>query len=101
MNNNQLPTLVRALMKKMAFLKYVGLAICILLLMVSAAQNQAVTVAFGGDTLFGGYYQSSDPQFGTMDALAQMIDRYVGDYGEGEDKEMQRDGDVVKTIKKL
>jgi hypothetical protein len=47
----------------------------------AVSDDHTVTVAFGGDTLFGGYYQSSDPQFGTMDALAQMIDRYIRDYG--------------------
>ncbi|OGP55683.1 MAG: hypothetical protein A2Y65_02940 [Deltaproteobacteria bacterium RBG_13_52_11] len=48
----------------------------------SSYNNQTVTVAFGGDTLFGGYYKSVDPRFGTMDDLAQMIDRYIRSYGE-------------------
>ena len=50
----------------------------------SSTNNQTVTVAFGGDTLFGGYYSSSDPQFGTMDDLTQMIDRYIREYGDDE-----------------
>jgi len=50
----------------------------------SSTNNHAVTIAFGGDTLFGGYYQSSDPQFGTRDDLAQMIDRYIQSHGEEE-----------------
>jgi poly-gamma-glutamate synthesis protein (capsule biosynthesis protein) len=50
----------------------------------SSTNNQTVTISFGGDTLFGGYYQSSDPQFGTMDDLAQIVDRFIKDYGEEE-----------------
>lgn len=42
-----------------------------------------LTVAFGGDTLFGGYY-SHTPPYGTMDALAQMIDEYLKRYGDEE-----------------
>ena len=44
-------------------------------------QNSSTTVAFGGDTLFGGYY-STIPPYGTMDDLAQMIDRSIQSYGE-------------------
>jgi hypothetical protein len=43
--------------------------------------NLSVTVAFGGDTLFGGYYSTTAP-YGTMDDLAQMIDRDIQSYGE-------------------
>jgi hypothetical protein len=50
----------------------------------ASSSDQTVTVAFGGDTLFGGYYHSSDPNFGTMDDLAQMIGRYIQNYGEQE-----------------
>ena len=50
----------------------------------SLHQSHAVTVAFGGDTLFGGYYHSSDPNFGTMDDLAQVVDSYIQHYGEAE-----------------
>ncbi len=63
------------------------LAIVIAFLLVAGntiGNNSSVTVAFGGDTLFGGYYRSSDPRFGTMDDLAQMIDRYIQIRGEQE-----------------
>jgi hypothetical protein len=68
------------------FLLCVVIVISLLLFVkgYSVSDDRTITVAFGGDTLFGGYYQSSDPQFGTMDALAQMIGRYIRDYGEGE-----------------
>jgi hypothetical protein len=72
-------------MKKLFLL---GLLVALIVLPVlfgySSTNNQTVTVAFGGDTLFGGYYNSSDPVFGTMDELAQMIDRYIREYGAGE-----------------
>jgi poly-gamma-glutamate synthesis protein (capsule biosynthesis protein) len=45
--------------------------------------NSSVTVAFGGDTLLGGYY-STTPPYGTMDDLAQMINSYIQSYGEQE-----------------
>lgn len=60
------------------------LVIAILLLPLagySSTNDRAVTIAFGGDTLFGGYY-STIPPYGTMDDLKQMIDRYIQKYGE-------------------
>lgn len=45
--------------------------------------NPGVTVAFGEDTLFGGYY-STIPPYGTMDDLAQMINSYIQSHGEQE-----------------
>jgi poly-gamma-glutamate capsule biosynthesis protein CapA/YwtB (metallophosphatase superfamily) len=74
-------------MKRLFLLKclvVVALIILPVLFGYASTNNQTVTVAFGGDTLFGGYYHSSDPQFGTMDELAQMIDRFIKDYGEEE-----------------
>jgi len=62
------------------------LGIVISLLLVAGAttdQNPTVTVAFGGDTLFGGYY-STIPPYGTMDDLAQMINSYIQSHGEQE-----------------
>jgi hypothetical protein len=50
----------------------------------ASTNNHTVIVAVGGDTLFGGYYQSSDPRFGTMDELAQMVDRFIKDNGDAE-----------------
>ena len=49
----------------------------------SSSNEYTATIAFGGDTLFGGYY-STHPPYGTMDELAQMIDRYIQSYGEEE-----------------
>jgi len=73
-----------ARMKKNLIL-FLGMAISLLLVAGNAAcNNPTVTVAFGGDTLFGGYYQSSDTRFGTMDDLAQMIDCYIQSHGEEE-----------------
>ncbi len=45
--------------------------------------NLSVIVAFGGDTLFGGYY-STTPPYGTMDDLAQMINSSIQSHGEQE-----------------
>jgi hypothetical protein len=74
----------REMMKKLFLISLVVLIVLPVLFGYSSTNNQTVTVAFGGDTLFGGYYHSSDPQFGTMDDLAQMIDRYIREYGDGE-----------------
>jgi hypothetical protein len=72
-------------MKKLFLLGFlVVLIVLSVLFAYSSTNNQTVTVAFGGDTLFGGYYNSSDPVFGTMDELAQMVDRFIKDYGEAE-----------------
>jgi hypothetical protein len=72
-------------MKKSFSIIFLGIIICLLPLAGnSSSKNHTVTVAFGGDTLFGGYYRSSDPRFETMDDLAQMIDRYIQSYGEEE-----------------
>jgi poly-gamma-glutamate capsule biosynthesis protein CapA/YwtB (metallophosphatase superfamily) len=71
-------------MKKSLFI-FLGIVISLLLIAGTASNNYpTVTIAFGGDTLFGGYYHSSDPRFGTMDDLAQMIDSYMQSYGEKE-----------------
>ena len=71
-------------LKKNLFLS-LGLALALFLAAGNTTDNSSsVTVAFGGDTLFGGYYHSSDPQFGTMDDLARMIDRYIQIHGEDE-----------------
>ena len=43
--------------------------------------EQSVTVAFGGDTLFGGYY-SPHTDYGTMNELTQIINRYIHTHGE-------------------
>jgi hypothetical protein len=72
-------------MKRKNLLLCLGIVLFLLLLAGNSSnQSHTVTIAFGGDTLFGGYYHSSDPRFGTMDDLAQMIDRYIESYGEGE-----------------
>jgi poly-gamma-glutamate capsule biosynthesis protein CapA/YwtB (metallophosphatase superfamily) len=77
-------TVIRARMKKNLFI-FLGIVISLLLVAGNKTyDNPSVTVAFGGDTLFGGYYHSSDPQFGTMDDLAQMINSYIQRYGEKE-----------------
>ncbi|MCJ7662806.1 MAG: CapA family protein [Desulfobacterales bacterium] len=73
-----------ARMKKNLIL-LLGVVIPLLLVVGNTTYNNpSVTVAFGGDTLFGGYYHSSDPQFGTRDDLAQMIDRSIQSHGEEE-----------------
>jgi hypothetical protein len=73
-----------ARMKKNLML-FLGIVISLLLVAGNASDNYpTVTIAFGGDTLFGGYYQSSDPRFGTMDDLAQMINSYIQSDGEKE-----------------
>jgi hypothetical protein len=73
-------------MKKITFLISLVLLIILSFFVVgySFPNNHTVTIAFGGDTLFGGYYQSSDPNFDTMDDLGQMVDRFIQDYGEEE-----------------
>jgi poly-gamma-glutamate synthesis protein (capsule biosynthesis protein) len=64
---------------------FMGIVITLLPLAGYSSSNEyTATIAFGGDTLFGGYYQSSNPNFGTMDDLAQMVDRFIQDYGEEE-----------------
>jgi len=68
--------------KSFLLMSLVVLIILPVLFGYSSTNNKTVTVAFGGDTLFGGYYHSSDPSFGTMDDLAQMINRYIRSYGE-------------------
>jgi len=69
-------------MKKNFLLIFLGIVISFLLLGGNASPNdRALTIAFGGDTLLGGYY-STIPPYGTMDDLAQMIDRYIQNYGE-------------------
>jgi hypothetical protein len=71
-------------MKKNLIL-FLGIVISLLLVAGNTTYNNpSVTVAFGGDTLFGGYYHSSDPRFGTMDDLAQMIDQNIQSRGEEE-----------------
>lgn len=68
---------------KKSLILFLGIASTLLLVAGNTTYNNpSVTVAFGGDTLFGGYYHSSDPRFGTMDDLAQMIDRYIQSDGE-------------------
>ncbi len=63
---------------------FLGIVISLLLIAGSTTdQNSSVTVAFGGDTLFGGYY-STIPPYGTMDDLAQMINGYIQSHGEQE-----------------
>jgi len=74
-----------ARIKKNCLILFLGIVISLLPPAGYPSSNAgAVTVAFGGDTLFGGYYHSSDPRFDTMDDLAQMIDRYIQSYGEKE-----------------
>ena len=77
-------------MKQKKFLRFLGILITLFLLSGCAAhkhhtthKHHATTVAFGGDTLFGGYH-STTPPYGTMDDLAQMIDQYIQRYGEEE-----------------
>jgi hypothetical protein len=71
-------------MKKNLFIS-LGIVLALFLVAGNTTDNSSsVTVAFGGDTLFGGYYRSSNPQFGTMDDLAQIIDRYIQIHGEHE-----------------
>jgi poly-gamma-glutamate capsule biosynthesis protein CapA/YwtB (metallophosphatase superfamily) len=67
-------------MKKNLFM-FLGIVLALLLAGTITNQNSRVIVAFGGDTLFGGYY-STTPPYGTMDDLAQMINRYIQGYGE-------------------
>jgi hypothetical protein len=76
-------TTIRAHMKK-NLLIFLGIVITLLPLAVYSSSNEyTATIAFGGDTLFGGYYSTSPP-YGTMDELAQMIDRHIQSYGEEE-----------------
>jgi poly-gamma-glutamate synthesis protein (capsule biosynthesis protein) len=71
-----------AKMKRRNPLLFLGIVISLSLLTgYSSHNNHIVTIAFGGDTLLGGYY-STTPPYGTMDDLAQMIDRYIENYGE-------------------
>ncbi len=72
-------------MKQKKILIYVGIVIITLLPLAgySASHEHTATIAFGGDTLFGGYYSTSPP-YGTMDDLAQMIDHHIERYGEEE-----------------
>lgn len=74
-----------ARIKKNCLILLLGIVLFLLPVTGNASTNDhAVTVAFGGDTLFGGYYHSSDPRFDTMNNLAQMIDHYIQSYGEQE-----------------
>jgi hypothetical protein len=67
---------------KRNFILFLGIVLSLLLVAgTTTDHNPDVTVAFGGDTLFGGYY-STIPPYGTMDDLAQMIDRDIQSYGE-------------------
>jgi hypothetical protein len=66
------------------FFMFLGIVLFLPLLAGNTTDNNlSVTVAFGGDTLFGGYY-STTPPYGTMDDLAQMIDRDIQSHGEQE-----------------
>lgn len=70
-------------MKKNLFI-FLGIVLALFLVAgTTTYHNSSVTVAFGGDTLFGGYY-STIPPYGTMDDLTQMIDRYIQNCGEEE-----------------
>lgn len=65
---------------------FIFLVIVIALFLVAGNttyNNSSVTIAFGGDTLFGGYY-STIPPYSTMDDLAQMINSYIQSHGEQE-----------------
>jgi hypothetical protein len=76
-------TAIMARMKKNLILS-LGLVISLLLVAGNTTDhNPGVTVAFGGDTLFGGYY-STIPPYGTMDDLVQMINSYIQSHGEKE-----------------
>jgi hypothetical protein len=69
---------------KKNLLIFLGIVITLLPLAGYSSSNEyTATIAFGGDTLFGGYYSTSPP-YGTMDELAQMIDRHIQNYGEEE-----------------
>ena len=70
-------------MKKNLFL-FLGMVLVLSLVAgTTTADNARVTVAFGGDTLLGGYY-STTPPYGTMDDLTKMIDSSIQSHGERE-----------------